>query len=137
MTSPGGPSPTAPGRARATRLPRGARRRQLLDAAGTVFVDQGVHAAGMDDIAVLAGVSKPVLYQHFDSKRDLYIEVLRHHVDELLGRIRAALDSASDNRRRVEAAVDRTLEAGDFVPTDLGGRARCSEMTDAILRAMA
>ena len=38
---------------------------------------------------------------------------------------------------RVEAAVDRTLEAGDFVPTDLGGRARCSEMTDAILRAMA
>ena len=46
----------------------------------------------------------------------------------------AALATAAG---RVEAAVDRTLEAGDFVPTDLGGRARCSEMTDAILRAMA
>ena len=90
MTSPDGPAPAAPGRARAARLPRGARRSQLIDAAGTVFVEQGFHASGMDDIAVLAGVSKPVLYQHFDSKRDLYIEVLRHHVDALLGRIRAA-----------------------------------------------
>lgn len=113
MTSPDGPFPAATGRARAARLPRGARRSQLIDAAGTVFVDQGFHASGMDDIADLAGVSKPVLYQHFDSKRDLYIEVLRHHVDELLGRIRAALDSTSDNRRRVEAAVDTFFAYAD------------------------
>ena len=113
MTSPEGPLTADPGRARATRLPRGARRRQLLDAAGSVFEDQGFHAAGMDDIAVLAGVSKPVLYQHFDSKRALYLEVLRHHVDELLARIRSALDSTSDNRRRVEAAVDAFFAYAD------------------------
>lgn len=113
MTSPDGAVPAAPGRTRAARLPRGARRSQLIDAAGTVFVEQGFHASGMDDIAVLAGVSKPVLYQHFDSKRDLYIEVLRHHVGELLGRIRAALDSTSDNRRRVEAAVDTFFAYAD------------------------
>ncbi|EFV91892.1 MAG: TetR/AcrR family transcriptional regulator [Dietzia sp.] len=113
MTSPDRPVPAAQGRARAARLPRGARRSQLIDAAGTVFVEQGFHASGMDDIAVLAGVSKPVLYQHFDSKRDLYIEVLRHHVDALLGRIRAALDSTSDNRRRVEAAVDTFFAYAD------------------------
>lgn len=113
MTSPDGPSPAGTARTRAARLPRGARRRQLIDTAGTVFVDQGFHAAGMDDIAVLAGVSKPVLYQHFDSKRDLYLEVLRHHVDQLLDRIRAALESTSDNRRRVEAAVDTFFAYAD------------------------
>jgi AcrR family transcriptional regulator len=113
MRSPDVPPTADPARSRATRLPRGARRRQLLDAAGDVFVDQGFHSSGMDDIAVVAGVSKPVLYQHFDSKQDLYLEVLRHHVDELLARIRAALASTSDNRRRVEAAVDAFFAYAD------------------------
>ena len=113
MPSPDGPLAADPARARATRLPRGARRRQLIDAAGAVFVDQGFHSSGMDDIAVVAGVSKPVLYQHFDSKRDLYLEVLRHHVDVLLDRIRAALDSTSDHRPRVEAAVDAFFAYAD------------------------
>ena len=51
-----------------TRLPRSARRRQLLGAAQEVFVAQGYHAAAMDEIADHAGVSKPVLYQHFPGK---------------------------------------------------------------------
>lgn len=113
MASPDAPLAADTVRPRATRLPRGARRRQLIDAAGAVFVDQGFHASGMDDIAVFAGVSKPVLYQHFDSKRALYIEVLRYHVDELLYRIHAALESTSDNRRRVEAAVDTFFAFAD------------------------
>ena len=113
MARPDGPPTADPVRVRATRLPRGARRRQLIDAAGAVFVDQGFHAAGMDGIAVAAGVSKPVLYQHFDSKRDLYLEVLRYHVDELLDRIGTALESTSDNRRRVEAAVDTFFAFAD------------------------
>ena len=50
---------------RGGRLPRVARRRQLLAAAQEVFVAQGYHGAAMDDIAERAGVSKPVLYQHF------------------------------------------------------------------------
>ena len=112
MTSPDGPLPPGAARAGAARLPRSARRQQLIDTAGTVFVDQGFHAAGMDDIAILAGVSKPVLYQHFDSKRDLYLEVLRHHVDELLARIRAALDDLGQPAPR-RAAVDTFFAYAD------------------------
>jgi len=56
-----------------TRLPKPARRRQLLGAAREVFVAQGYHAAAMDEIAERAGVSKPVLYQHFPGKLDLYL----------------------------------------------------------------
>src|SRR5690606_32411520 len=61
-------SETPPGSGRPVRLPRMARRAQLLAAAQEVFVAQGYHAAAMDDIADRAGVSKPVLYQHFPSK---------------------------------------------------------------------
>ena len=56
---------------RGNRLPRDERRGQLLVAASEVFVDRGYHAAGMDEIADRAGVSKPVLYQHFSSKLEL------------------------------------------------------------------
>src|SRR5579859_6352593 len=63
-----------------TRLPKPARRRQLLTAAQEVFVAQGYHAAAMDEIAERAGVSKPVLYQHFPSKQDLYLALLDESV---------------------------------------------------------
>ena len=56
-----------------TRLPREERRRQLLNAAQEVFVSNGFHGAAMDDIAEAARVSKPVLYQHFPGKRELYL----------------------------------------------------------------
>jgi len=57
-------------------LPKDQRRAQLLDAASEVFTTRGYHAAAMDDIADAAGVSKPVLYQHFESKLDLYLALL-------------------------------------------------------------
>ena len=63
-------------RPRGGRLPRRARRAQLLTSALEVFVAQGYHAAAMDDIAERAGVSKPVLYQHFPGKLDLYLALL-------------------------------------------------------------
>ena len=62
--------------ARGTRLPRSARRAQLLEAARSVFVERGYHAAGMDEIADRAGVSKPVLYQHVPGKFELYLALL-------------------------------------------------------------
>ena len=86
-----------------TRLPRPARRRQLLGAARDVFVAQGYHAAAMDEIADRAGVSKPVLYQHFPGKLDLYLALLDESVAELVGAISAALASTTDNRERVPA----------------------------------
>ena len=91
--------------ARGTRLPRPARRAQLLRAALEVFVASGYHAAAMDDIALRAGVSKPVLYQHFPSKLELYLALLDQHADYLVLKVREALESTTDNRKRVEASV--------------------------------
>src|ERR687890_25313 len=76
---------------RSSRLPRGARRAQLLQAAQEVFVANGFHAAAMDEIADRAGVSKPVLYQHFPGKRELYLALLEQQVTALTDRVRALL----------------------------------------------
>jgi AcrR family transcriptional regulator len=90
-------------RSASTRLPRPARRRQLLGAARDVFVAQGYHAAAMDEIAERAGVSKPVLYQHFPGKLDLYLALLDESVAELVRSVNGALSSTTDNRQRVPA----------------------------------
>jgi AcrR family transcriptional regulator len=99
----------APAR-RTSRLPRGARRVQLLKAAQDVFVAQGFHAAAMDDIADRAGVSKPVLYQHFPGKRDLYLALLEEHVGELADRVAEAMRATDDNSERVVGAVNAYYE---------------------------
>ncbi|MDT0307683.1 TetR/AcrR family transcriptional regulator [Streptomyces sp. DSM 44917] len=93
-------------RPRGTRLPRRARRNQLLGAAQEVFVAQGYHAAAMDDIADRAGVSKPVLYQHFPGKLELYLALLDQHCEALVNAVRQALASTHDNKLRVAATMD-------------------------------
>ncbi|MEI2643646.1 MAG: TetR/AcrR family transcriptional regulator [Candidatus Nanopelagicales bacterium] len=94
-------------RARKTvRLPRKARREQLLASAQQVFVSNGYHAAAMDEIAENAGVSKPVLYQHFPSKLDLYLALLEQSSEDLIKRVQAALDGTHDNHLRVRAAIE-------------------------------
>ena len=89
----------------APRMPREARRAQLIDAARYVFVQQGYHAAAMDDIADRAGVSKPVLYQHFPGKLELYLALLEISGQQLVEAVQAALASTTDNHDRVEATV--------------------------------
>jgi AcrR family transcriptional regulator len=84
-------------------MPRPARRLQLLGAARDVFVAQGYHAAAMDEIAERAGVSKPVLYQHFPGKLELYLALLDESADELVKIMSDALSSTTDNRQRVPA----------------------------------
>ena len=84
-------------------MPRLARRRQLLDAAREVFVARGYHAAAMDEIADRAGVSKPVLYQHFPGKQELYLALLDESVEQLIEAVRTALRSTTENRQRVTA----------------------------------
>src|ERR1700729_216494 len=101
---------TPQARTASTRLPRQARRRQLLGAAQEVFVAQGYHAAAMDEIAERAGVSKPVLYQHFPGKLDLYLALLDQSVDELVETVRDALRSTSDNKQRVAATFSAYFE---------------------------
>ncbi|MEQ4207820.1 TetR/AcrR family transcriptional regulator [Actinopolymorpha sp. B17G11] len=104
-------------RPRGGRLPRQARRAQLLDAAQQVFVAAGYHAAAMDDIAERAGVSKPVLYQHFPGKLELYLALLDASCDALVDAVRTALASTQDNQERVAATMDAYL---DFVGNDGG-----------------
>jgi AcrR family transcriptional regulator len=101
---------TSAARPRGTRLPRQARRRQLLEAALEVFVARGYHAAAMDEIAERAGVSKPVLYQHFPGKQELYLALLDESVEELIETVRTALASTDDNRQRVFATIRAYFE---------------------------
>lgn len=91
---------------RTGRLPRSARRAQLLQVALQVFAEQGYHAASMDEIAEQAGVSKPVVYQHFPGKLDLYLALLETSRDTVIEGVRQALDSTTNNRERVQATMD-------------------------------
>jgi AcrR family transcriptional regulator len=101
MTAASGGAQTA----RPTRLPRSARRKQLLAAAQQIFVAHGYHAAAMDDIAERAGVSKPVLYQHFPGKLELYLALLDTHCDAIIAKVRSAMLATPDNKERVKGAV--------------------------------
>ena len=103
---------------RGTRLPRKARRAQLLGAARDIFVAQGYHSAAMDDIAERAGVSKPILYQHFPSKLDLYLALLERSSELLLAAVQDALLTTTDNKARVTATIQAYF---DFVDNESGG----------------
>ena len=104
-------------RPRGARMPRRERRAQLLESALEVFVAQGYHAAAMDDIAERAGVSKPVLYQHFPGKLDLYLALLDVSCDTIIDNCRRALESTVDNKQRVEATIEVFYE---YVAQDTG-----------------
>jgi AcrR family transcriptional regulator len=140
-------------RPRSTRLPKHERRRQLLDAALEVFVSQGYHAAAMDEIAEKAGVSKPVLYQHFPGKLELYLALLDQSVDELVEAVRQALRSTADNKQRVAATFGAYFEYMEsegqayrlVFESDLGnseavrdrldrGQRECAEMISPLVR---
>ncbi|GAA0283367.1 TetR/AcrR family transcriptional regulator [Cryptosporangium japonicum] len=105
MATPVSSDPVAASGARTGRLPRSARRRQLLTAAQEVFVANGYHAAAMDDIADRAGVSKPVLYQHFPGKLDLYLALIDQHTEALVNHVTQALAGTTDNKIRVHLAT--------------------------------
>jgi len=107
-------STTEPAR---TRLPREQRRQQVVAAALDVFSSVGYHAASMDDIAVRAGVSKPVVYQHFSSKLELYLAILDAGIEDLLASARRALSSTTDNSIRVRNMVNAYF---DFVADPSG-----------------
>ena len=84
------------------RLPADARREQILDVALEVLGRAGYHGASMNDIAEAAGVTKPVLYQHFDSKRELFLALLHTVGDRLLSAIVRATADAADGKAQTE-----------------------------------
>lgn len=73
------------------RLTAAARREQILDVALEIFGRSGYHGTSMNEIAEAAGVTKPVLYQHFDSKSELFSALL----DEVGTRMRTAISKAT------------------------------------------
>ena len=83
------------------RLPAARRRRQLLDVALEVFAANGFHKTSMEEVAEAAGVTKPVLYQHFGSKRELYLELLDDVGGRLMDVIAKAVASAGGPRQQV------------------------------------
>jgi AcrR family transcriptional regulator len=97
---------TAPGRRAdaqvGRRLTADARRRQLFDVALSLFAEHGYTSTTMDDIAEAAGVTKPLVYQHFESKRALYLELMDVFSRELVDRIVMATADAEGPRQQVE-----------------------------------
>ena len=84
------------------RLPAPERREQLLHVAIETFARQGYHGTSMNDVALAAGVTKPVLYQHFASKRELYRALLEAVGERLIAEITAATLDAPDGRAQTE-----------------------------------
>jgi AcrR family transcriptional regulator len=85
------------------RMPAAARRRQLLAVALDAFAERGYHGTSMHDVAEAAGVTKPVLYQHFTSKRALYAQLVDDLGETLEQEIVSAVSQAEGPRQQVEA----------------------------------
>jgi AcrR family transcriptional regulator len=95
------------------RLPAAERRAQLLTVACRVFARDGYRGASMEAIADAAGVTKPVLYQHFPSKRALYTDLLATEIDRLHGEVDSALRLAGDNAERLRRGFGAYLRFVD------------------------
>lgn len=96
-------APAATGPDPATRrLTADERRRQLRAVALRLFATRSYETTTMEDIAAAAGVTKPILYQHFSSKRALYVELVDAVADDLLGAIGEATSAATGPRQQVE-----------------------------------
>ncbi|MET7569547.1 TetR/AcrR family transcriptional regulator [Streptomyces sp. NPDC005492] len=83
------------------RMPRAVREQQMLDAAVRTFGQRGYMAASMDEIAELAGVSKPLVYLYLNSKEDLFTACIRREGQALTETVRAGVDTASPADRQL------------------------------------
>jgi len=100
------------------RLGAAERREQLLGAARETFGTKGFTATSMNDIAEFAGVTKPVLYQHFESKRQLFLELLTDTASQLAQAIESAVASASTGREQLENAFAAYVSFFGDTPTN-------------------
>jgi len=89
----------------AVRLSRPHRRQRILDAAVEAFATRGYDGASMSEIAAASGITKPVLYDHFASKRDLFVELMESIRDELVGRSARAMGADQPLETRVRVAI--------------------------------
>ena len=121
----------------AMRLPAAERREQLLAVALSVFASQGFHQTSMNEVAEAAGITKPVLYQHFTSKRELYLAVIEEAGRRLIDAITDPRIAASSGRQRTELGF---LAYFDWIASDHdafsllfgGGSRRDSEFSEIV-----
>jgi AcrR family transcriptional regulator len=124
------------------RLPAPARREQILDVSVQVFARNGFHSTSMNDVAEAAGVTKPVLYQHFDSKQDLYLALLEEAGLRLRNAVAKGVASATNGKEMTELGFKAyfrwVAEDHDAFLLLFGSRAnRDEESTVAIRRITA
>ncbi|MGH9133180.1 MAG: TetR/AcrR family transcriptional regulator [Ilumatobacteraceae bacterium] len=132
----------ADARASSPRLSATARREQILDVALEVFGRAGYHGTSMNDVAEAAGVTKPVLYQHFDSKRELYRALLEEVGNRLLSAIAKATADAPDGRSQTQRGFQAYFrwvaeDHDEFKLLFGGGTRRDDEFRNAIRRVTA
>jgi AcrR family transcriptional regulator len=97
------------------RMTAAARREQLLDVGRSVFADKGFEGSSVEEIAAAAGVTKPIVYEHFGGKEGLYAVIVDREMRVLLERISAALEP-SGARVRLEGAADAFLRYIEETP---------------------
>jgi len=117
------------------------RKEQVLDVALSVFASKGFHNTSMNDIAEAAGVTKPVVYQHYESKRALFLAIIDHVGDRMIEVLAAATNGLSDGHAQVEAGtiaffkwVERDKNAFKFLFDS--GTQNDDEFTVAIRRVL-
>ncbi len=122
-----------------SRLPAAVRREQLLDVALGVFAREGFHGASMNEVADAAGVTKPVLYQHFSSKRELYLALLDEAGQRLFDRVSKATSAAGTPHEQVELGFGAYFawvheDRASFLLLFGGGARRDEEFAEALRR---
>src|SRR3954447_2183546 len=110
------------------RMAAAERREQIAEVAQQLFSERGYRAVGVDEIARRAGVSPPVLYDHFDSKRDLYAHLLERQTGELAARGAAATAEAAGGKGRLRAAFDAFFALVEEQPLLAGDRTLDEEL---------
>jgi len=101
-----------------SRMTGAERREQLLDIGRSLFAEKGFDATSVEEIALRARVSKPVVYEHFGGKEGLYAVVVDREMRTLLDAITGALTSGGHPRELLERAAFALL---DYVETSTDG----------------
>ena len=126
------------------RLPRAAREQQLLDVAEQVLAEQGYTAASMDDIAIRAGVTKPVLYSHFGSKEGLVVACVARARSQLLEDTITGIGDATDFEQQLRRGIraffrfhDERHPAWSVLILEISVQGAAAEEIEAIRRQQA
>lgn len=112
------------------RLSRDERREELLNVARRMFGKKGYRRTEVNDVVRAAGVTRPILYRHFPGgKREVFLEVLKEHLDFLLVELFTAMTLGSDPRDRLRRGIDAYL---GFAESDPDGFELMLSSTDAL-----